>query len=175
LDIDPMYAAAHNALGGLLLMAGDTEKAIEHLQWVLRLSPNDPETHLNLARSLVTEGKVREAISHYQDALHHRPDCVPCLEGLAWLLSVHWDASVRQPADALRLAGRAVELTHNGDAVALQVLAAAYGAAGRFDQAVHSAETAATLATAARMADLSEQIRQELVLYRQKQPYVAPR
>ena len=175
LDIDPMYAAAHSALGGLLLMAGDTEKAIEHLQWALRLSPNDPETHLNLARSLATEGKVREAISHYQDALHHRPDCVPCLEGLAWLLSVNWEPSVRQPADALRLAVRAVELTHNGDAVALQVLAAAYGAAGRFDQAVHSAETAATLAAAARMADLSEQIRQQLVLYRQNQPYVVPR
>jgi hypothetical protein len=88
---------------------------------------------------------------------------------------VHWDASVRQPADALRLAGRAVELTHNGDAVALQVLAAAYGAVGRFDQAVHSAETAATIAAGGPMADLSEQIRQQLVLYRQNQPYVAPR
>ena len=66
-------------------------------------------------------------------------------------------------------------MTHNGDAVALQVLAAAYGAAGRFDEAVHSAETAATLAAAAQMADVSEQIRQQLVLYRQKQPYVARR
>jgi tetratricopeptide (TPR) repeat protein len=123
----------------------------------------------------VTTGKVQEGISHYQDALHHRPDCVPCLEGLAWLLSVHWDPSVRQPADAVRLAGQAVELTHNSDAVALQVLAAAYGAAGRFDQAVHSAETAAILAAAARKADLREQLRQQLVLYRQNRPYVAPR
>jgi tetratricopeptide (TPR) repeat protein len=175
LAIDPAYAAAHGALGSVLLKAGDTEKAIEQLQWALRLSPDDPETHLNLARTLVTTGKVEEGISHYQDALRHRPDCVPCLEGLAWLLSVHWDASVRQPADAVRLAGQAVELTHNGDAVALQVLAAAYGAAGRFDEAVRSAETAATLAAAARMADLSEQLRQQVVLYRQNRPYVVPR
>jgi tetratricopeptide (TPR) repeat protein len=159
----------------VLLITGDIENASQHLQWAFRLSPYDPETHLNLAHLMTMEGKVREAISHYQDALHHRPDYVACLEGLAWILSVHWDASVRQPADALRLAERAVELTHNGDAVALQVLAAAYAAAGRFDEAVHSAETAATLAATGRIADLSEQIRQELVLYRQKQPYVAPR
>jgi tetratricopeptide (TPR) repeat protein len=175
LDISPMYAAAHNALGRVLLITGDIENASQHLQLAFRLSPYDPETHLNLAHLMTMEGKVREAISHYQDALHHRPDYVACLEGLAWILSVHWDASVRQPADALRLAERAVELTHNGDAVALQVLAAAYAAAGRFDEAVHSAETAATLAATGRIADLSEQIRQELVLYRQKQPYVAPR
>jgi tetratricopeptide (TPR) repeat protein len=175
LAIDPTYAAAHSALGSTLLTAGDTGKAIEQLQWALRLNPNDPETHLTLARSLVTTGKIQEGISHYQDGLRNRPDCVPCLEGLAWLLSVHWDPSVRQPADAVRLAGQAVELTHNSDAVALQVLAAAYGAAGRFDQAVHSAETAATLAAAGRMADLSEQLRQQLVLYRQNRPYVVPR
>jgi tetratricopeptide (TPR) repeat protein len=175
LDLDPAYAAAHAALGGVLLSAGDIQEAIEHLQSALRLNPNDPETHLNLARSLVREGKIGDAVGHYQDALHHAPDCVPCLEGLAWLLSVHWEASVRQPANAVRLAARAVELTHNGDAVALQVLAAAYGASGRFDQAVQSAETAARLAAAAAMADLSQQLRQQLRRYRQNQPYVAPK
>ena len=55
--------------------------------------------------------------------------------------------------------------------VVLDVLAAAFAAAGRFDQAVTTAENALTLATAAK-DDRTGQIRQRLELYRQRRPFL---
>ena len=57
---------------------------------------------------------------------------------LAWVLSSHPDSSIRRPDEAIELARLAVELT-NRDPSALDALAAACAAAGRFEEAVTAA------------------------------------
>jgi hypothetical protein len=52
---------------------------------------------------------------------------------------------VRDPAEAVRLAAHAAELTAHKDPVVLDVLAAAYAAAGEWDRATSTAETAMAL------------------------------
>jgi hypothetical protein len=53
-------------------------------------------------------------------------------------------------------------------------LAAAYAAAGQFDRAVATAQTAMALASAAKNNELDTQVRERLQLYRQAKPYWEP-
>ena len=64
------------------------------------------------------------------------PDSTACLINFAWLLSGHRDPAIRRPTEAVQHAERAVALTARADVEALDVLAAAYASADRFDAAV---------------------------------------
>ena len=50
------------------MSAGRIPEAIAHLEEALRLKPNYPEAHYNLANLLVITGKTDAAIEHYQRA-----------------------------------------------------------------------------------------------------------
>ena len=79
--------------------------------------------------------------------------------------------SPRDIGDAVDAAERAVNLTGRRDARALDVLAAAYAAAGDFQRAQDVAATALRLLPA---EPLAAEIRQRLDLYRQRRRYIAP-
>ena len=72
---------------------------------------------------------------------------------------------------AVRFAERACELTQYGVTIMVGTLAAAYAEAGRFHEAVATAEKACALATAANNQRLLEKNRQLLELYRGGKPY----
>jgi hypothetical protein len=93
------------------------------------------------------------------------------LEGLAWLLATASEPSLRGPAEAVRLAEHAADLTAHHDAAALDILAAASGAAGDFDRAVAASQAALDLKPA---APLASAIRKRQELYLQRRPFVAP-
>jgi hypothetical protein len=75
--------------------------------------------------------------------------------------------TLRDPGEAIRLASRAADLSGRRDAYILDVLAAAYAAAGRFTDASRTAEAAEALASGS-APDLAAQIRAHLSLYRAK-------
>ncbi|MDD5434023.1 MAG: M48 family metalloprotease [Nitrospira sp.] len=54
--LKPDYAPAHVILGILDVEAGDTDKAIEHLEYSLSLNQNDPAANLNLAMAYKQKG-----------------------------------------------------------------------------------------------------------------------
>jgi hypothetical protein len=62
-------------------------------------------------------------------------------------------------------------LTHYHEPLFIGTLAAAYAEAGRFSEAVTTAEKAEQLAAAAGLEDLAGKNRQLLELYRAKKPY----
>jgi len=93
---------------------------------------------------------------------------------LAWILATHPDARLRDSAQALQLATRAFELSPPNDAAALDTLAAAYAEAGRFDDAIKSAQRAAELAQADGPKQLLGDIQARLLLYRAGKPYREP-
>ena len=70
----PHSAEARNNLGGALLVRGDVDEAIEHLQEALRLDPNHAEAHSNLGVALARRGRVVDAIDHYRQALRLDPN-----------------------------------------------------------------------------------------------------
>jgi len=145
LEIDPGLADAHNNLAKLLALAGHTNEALEHLKRALEIRPDHPDAEYNLARTLLSIRHASESAEHFRKALEMRPDWLPVLNEAAWLLATNPAPNVRNTVQAVFFAERAVALTNRRDPIALDVLAAAYAAAGNFDKAVATAQAAQAL------------------------------
>ena len=170
LKLKPNDAEIRKSYASALAEHGRTEEAVNQLREALRLQP-DNETRLQLAPLLCETGHFREAIDQYRQVLAVKPDLPEALSNLAWLLATCSDASVRDGKEAVRLAERACHLTDYQQAPMVGVLAAAYAEAGRFTDAVATAQKAIALATAAgdqRFAAMNQQL---LKLYRAGRPY----
>ena len=98
----------------------------------------------------------------------------PCNE-LAWLLATGSDPAVRDPAEAVRLADRAVRLSGGRDPNLLDTQAAAQAAAGRFERAIETARRARELALGIHLASQAEDIRARLEDYERGIAYTQPR
>jgi spermidine synthase len=81
----------------------------------------------------------------------------------------------RGPVEAIRLARRACELTDYKRPVTMTTLAIAYAAAGRFPEAVKTAEQALDLARISGREDMVKQINRYLELFRVGQPFIETR
>jgi tetratricopeptide (TPR) repeat protein len=90
----------------------------------------------------VQMGLVREAMTHYEEALEIAPDSVLALNNLAWILSASPDDKVRDGAKAVGLAEQAVQYSGDKNAMFMRTLAAAYAEAGRFAEALQTAARA---------------------------------
>jgi len=171
IDIEPAYAEAHNNLGKLLAYLGRLDEASEHLTRAVSIRNNYPEGHFNLAQVLIAQGRAAEARQHYRTALSLFPDWAPALRELAWMLATCADSRVRDSREAVSLAERAVMVTGRHDPAALDALAAAYAAGGRFDDAIAAAQAAVDLVTGHEPAGEAD-IARRLALYRDRRPYV---
>jgi Tfp pilus assembly protein PilF len=148
-------------LANELIASGKLAEATDQFTLLLRLAPGDVEAHAMLALLHSRQRQPAEAIRHYREALRAQPDSPELLNNLAWLLATQPDAPLRNGAEAVRLAERAVALTQRRQAVFVGTLAAAYAEAGRFADAVKTAEEAKALALAAgqkQLADLNQKL-----------------
>jgi tetratricopeptide (TPR) repeat protein len=170
--LQPDNADAQNNLGRLLFAQGKTDEGIDHLRAALAAQPTHAAAHFNLAGALL-QGKSDGpgAILHYREALRLRPEWTPPQIALAWVLSSHPDSTIRRPAEAIDLARGAVEATGR-DPSALDALAAACAAAGRFEEAVGAASEAAAIAKKAGAIQQAAAIEKQLALYRARKVYV---
>ncbi|MEJ2704590.1 MAG: tetratricopeptide repeat protein, partial [Sedimentisphaerales bacterium] len=136
----------------------------------------------NLASILTKRGQLDEATEYYEESLRIEPDFAPPIVGLAWVLATHPDPRRRDPSKALELAERAMALMERPgawragcqNAWHFDRLAAAYAAAGRFEQARRMAEKALALASKEHNEKLAGEIRKRLELYNQGMPYREP-
>jgi tetratricopeptide (TPR) repeat protein len=171
---EPDFSEALNNLGGVLLNQGRFDEAIENYRKAIQSKPNFSEALDNLGATLAAKGRYDEAIENYRKAIQSKPDFSEALNNLAWVLATSPDAGLRNGAEAVRLAERACELTHYGEPSFIRTLAAAYAEAGRFPEAVTTAEKAVQLATDAGSKKTAEENRQRLELYRTGKPYHEP-
>jgi tetratricopeptide (TPR) repeat protein len=132
---------------------------------------NPAEAQVAIACDLGQRGDVTGAIAHYRRALELNPDFPEALNNLAWLLAASPDAQFRNGAEAVKLAERACELTQYQRAILLGTLAAAYAEAGRFDDAVATAEKAGAVASTSGDEVLTAKNRELLALYRSGKAY----
>jgi spermidine synthase len=174
LRLDPAYVRAHTNLGAALRVQGKLPEAIRHFRQALLARPDDGDALYNLASALTVGGEFEAAITYYRRALRVQPDAPEAHAELAWLLATHPDPRLRDPGEAVRLAERASRLTHRQDAAVLDVLAAAYAALGRFDEAVATARTALALLPASQ-SERATSIQHRLDLYTKGRPYRGPR
>jgi tetratricopeptide (TPR) repeat protein len=174
LATSPDHPTACQTLAVCLAQLGQHQQAIDACEQGLRINPFSPQLHYLLAVTLATQGKVREAADQYQQVLALQPDMIEALNNLAWIRAASSTDDLRNGHGAVRLAERACELTQRREPLFLGTLAAAYAEAGRFQDAVATAEKALALATAAGQKEVAEKNRQLLELYRSAKPYHEP-
>jgi Flp pilus assembly protein TadD len=173
LKTQPHQVKAHRSLGKIMAQRGKPGEALRHLRVVLLFEP-DVQTRLECAALSHQTGDYVAAAAQFRQVLLTQPSSVEALNNLAWLLATCPDETVRNGAEAVRCAERASRLPAPEGMCVPGTLAAAYAEAGRFKEAVATAEKAIETETAAgetRFADLNRQL---LTLYRAGQPFHEP-
>ncbi|MFC1783510.1 sulfatase-like hydrolase/transferase [Planctomycetota bacterium] len=167
LRLNPDLVNARNDLmkiSQLLLLdqsiAQDTE--------VLRRRPNDPVLHSKLAYAFYQKGDYEQAISHFREVIRIQPEEPEAYNNLAGLLVTTKDQELRNPAEAVRLAERAAELSQSKSAAILQTLSLAYAATNNYAEAISTAQKALKIATSEGNKAMAEHLRQRLTLLKSK-------
>jgi tetratricopeptide (TPR) repeat protein len=174
LTIEPGFAEVHANLAFLLIRSGRLEEARASLLRARQLGQDSAELHFAIAMVAVQSNDPPVAVAHFRRAAERRPDWVTPVNNLAWLLATHPDPDVREPRAAIDLVEGLRRPGERLDPDQLDTLAAAYAAAGRFEEAGLTASAAAQLARAAGRLELAAEIETRLRLYREKRPFIAP-
>jgi tetratricopeptide (TPR) repeat protein len=170
LEIDPRYVDARNNLGLALAGQGRMEAAIRQFEQALETNAAFADARWNLGAALLRQRKLGEAVANWREAVRLDPNNFAMLNGLAWLLATSADASLRNAAEAEKLAQRAARITGRRDPMILRTLAAAFAGAGRFADARRTAETALALVSDARHVATADALRKDIVSYRGGSP-----
>jgi Flp pilus assembly protein TadD len=175
LKIRPSAPQAQKLYAELLQRERRNAEALYHLRMAAIFEP-DIETFVELASLEYAMGNPHEAVAHLQRALALKSgtDDPMAFNNLAWILATCGDASVRNGNEAVQDAERACELTGYKQSGMMGTLAAAYAEAGRFPEAIATAEKAANLATQAGNTQFAAANQQLLFLYRAGKPYHEP-
>ena len=176
----PRVPWIHASVAHVLFAQGRIDDAIAAWRISLALNPRAQRVQTALAVALATQGHDREAVEHYREALRLDPDDAFVRAQLAWTLATH--AGVCDGQQAVAMAEPLAALAQGRSVRALDILAAAYAAAGRPADAVRTAEEALALDrrqcldsrpsdNARKAAALSDAIRDRLALYRNGHPF----
>ena len=172
IQVDSRHAPGYLVLGDALLLQNNPNEAIKNYRQALQYTPDHTETHRKLGLTLALLHRFEQALEHLQIATRSLPDAPKLLNTTAWILATHPRDHVRRPSEAIELAKRAVALTNENNTGFLDTLAAAYAAAGQFDSAVATAQTALDLAVKNKEEVGAKIIRERLELFEQSKPFL---
>jgi hypothetical protein len=110
-------------------------------------------------------------MSHYASALLIQQDLPAALDGLSWILATDANPQFRNGTEAVHMSERACELTGRKDPVKLKTLAAAYAEAGRFPEAIATAQAAHDLAAQATRRGLADECLLMLEQFKAAKPW----
>jgi tetratricopeptide (TPR) repeat protein len=168
----PESSRAIGTLGLALMRTGQRDEAQRSLERALALDPGAAIFHVGLGNVASQRGRIREALAHFRDALRLQPSLRPAANNLAWILATAEDVRLRDPQTAIRIARDASLLPGSPDPELLDTLAAAYAAAGRYEEAALVADRAAAIAEARGQSAVGATIRRHAALFRSGRPYV---
>lgn len=171
LKLAPDTLGAYLPLTTCLSRLGKIREAVDVVREGLRVNPFDVDMQLALAAAYSSLGDLTNQAAHLRIVTGLKPDRVEVLNNLAWILASTSNESLRNGPEAVKLAEHACELTQRREPLLLGTLAAAYAAAGRFTDAVQTAEQARDNAVAAGQNDVAGKNRQLLELYRTGKAY----
>jgi tetratricopeptide (TPR) repeat protein len=159
-------------LGRVFFLQQDFDAAIREYAEAVRLAPDLSPARAGLADALfrrgmlrVAQGETHDAVQHWREALQTLPDHRESLNALAWTMATSRDDEIRKSVEALELAEQVVQLTERRSPEALDTLAAAHAANGRFTEAIQTARQALEIAEATGNQKLIEAIRSHLETY----------
>ena len=147
------------------------DEAVACYYKAVKIDPSVPQGHSNLAALLYLQGRCREAIAQWLEAIRLQPDDTTLLRAIAWVLATSPKADARNGAEALELAQRAAQGTARREATILDTLAAAYAETGQYAEAVATARAARDLAIQQANRALADAISARVELYERKTPF----
>jgi protein O-mannosyl-transferase len=145
-EVAPSSAMAHCLLAGNLATVHDYGLALVQAREALRLDPDSSNSLRYMGDALRNTGQLVESKLYYREALARNPGNKNALFGFASLLSNSEDPVIRNGTEAIPLAKRLCELTGNRYPKYLGLLGCAYAAAGRFPEAIETAQEALAIA-----------------------------
>ena len=134
-------------------------------------NPQDAIARLHLAYALKNQQKYAESLKEYRQVLKQDQSQIAAQNDLAWLLATCPDETIRDGAEALRIALRVSNATGGRVPPILDTLAAAQAASGDFAAAVETVNRAIEIDQSG-PARLTEQLQKRLKLYESKQPFI---
>ncbi len=143
--IRPASAVAHTYLSEVLGQLGRFDEACSELKTALELDPSATKLWFRLGELAEHQGDIATALDSFQRALELAPNQPALATRIAWILATVPDDSLRNGAQAVRLAEAAAKATQRKIPPVLDVLAAAYAEDNRFDEAIATAEEAVSL------------------------------
>ncbi|MEM7587197.1 MAG: tetratricopeptide repeat protein, partial [Acidobacteriota bacterium] len=155
------FALAHFNLADLLWSQGKHAEAANAYERGLSYRPDNPQARYNRAGALMAAGDEVEAAAELAKVVDQRGEPGE-LHNLAWILATSERPELRDPQRAVELAERAARATRRQSAEILETLAAAYGAAGRRDDATATLHSAASLARAQGRHGLANRLERRL-------------
>jgi len=143
------------------------------LFWSARVEnePNNIGARNTFGVLLVQKHQTRAAIEQWETALGLNPNDGNAQSNLAWVFATAPDASLRNGTRAVELAGRALKLADGVSPILHRTLAAAYAEAGRFDDAIATAERGHAFAEREGNRELADEFTAVLARYQQHQPF----
>jgi protein O-mannosyl-transferase len=173
LKLKPNDADIRKSYASALAGQGRPEEAVQQLRETLRLRPT-ADVRLQLGALLYQSRRFPEAVTEYRQVLTVTPNHPEALNNLSWLLATCSDQTVRNGAEAVRLAEHACRLSGYKQPRELGALAAAYAEAGRFPEAIETEQKSIDAAQAGGNAQLAAIGSQLLTLFRAGKPYHEP-
>jgi tetratricopeptide (TPR) repeat protein len=161
---------AHASLADLLMRRGRVNEAIEHSEEALRIRPGDVNAQNNLGLALLQTGETKRAVTHLEKALDVDPGHMNAEVNLAWVLATSLDDSLRNGTRAVQLAEDVMNRAGHPNAIVLRTLAAAYAEAGRFNDAIATAQQAIEIAKATGNEGLISDLERSIAAYQSNQP-----
>jgi Flp pilus assembly protein TadD/cell division protein FtsN len=136
IEIIPADFQAYNSRGVAWALKGDFARAIDDYNKALELRPHYAEAFNNRGYAHTQRGELKAALDDYRKALEIDPFFVDAYNNTAWILATTDDTHLRNSAQAIALAQKAVELEPK--IASLDTLAAAYAAAGNYEAAIET-------------------------------------
>ncbi|MEN6405077.1 MAG: tetratricopeptide repeat protein [Thermoguttaceae bacterium] len=156
---DPNQFKALNNLGSLLAQRGQWDEAVACFQRAVAVRPDYAGAHRNLGLIFRQQRRYGDAVGPWREAVRLDPTDPATVRQLVLLLAVCPDAAVRNGAEAVQVAQRAVERSRQRSPIALETLALALAAVGRSDEAAQAVEQAIALAAEQGDAAMADSLR----------------
>lgn len=174
LRLKPRSWQTHINYATALVKLGRTNEATEFYARAADLAPGDPRPHYAAGRAMLRQGQARAAVEHFRRALQADPRHTPSLAYLSRTLAANPDPGLRNGAEAVELAERALELTGENDAFLLDTLAMAYAEQNRFPQALAAIERAIALEQGMGDSNSVSELQGRMSRYQKGEPFRDP-
>ena len=168
--LSPGDAQIRSSLACLLTKQNHWSEAETEYRELLAMNEADFATHNALANVLAAQGRDEESLAQLNESVRLNPDCVETLNNLAWALTASPHPELRDGLRAVTLAQRACELSRYEKTMFIGTLAAAQAEAGKFEEAIATAQKACALASKNRETNLLQSNQELLELYRAHKP-----